>query len=84
MAIQKNQKEISKLIFNDPETQKKLVSKLRRTGQNEIQVQIQDQNWINLKEFEKISNENQDNYFDYFVTMILLFSDLCLQRNELT
>ena len=79
-AIVQNQEEITKLILGDSDTSKKLIFKLkRRHGVIHLFVYGMQ---IPLNTFKKQSQQyDEGDLYDYFTTLILLLSDLCLDRN---
>jgi len=81
-AIVSNQGEISKLLLEDMDTKYSLLHALRvsdsESGEVEIHVY---EKWMLLSDFEGESEEKADELFEFFYHMILLLSDLCLNRN---
>lgn len=79
----KNQKDVSLQILSDPKVCKELVFPIRRMG-NQIETQAIDLGgkWYLLdkyKDTEEDSNRNKS--YKFFVSMINLCADLCMDRN---
>ena len=79
-AVVSNQGEISRLLLDNEQTKSALIFNLRKAnGRIEIQVY---NDWIDLYAFPEISEEKDGGkLLYYFTSMILLLSDLCLDRN---
>jgi hypothetical protein len=76
-----NQSEISKLMLEDSNNKNTLVLSIRQGGSGKVEVQAYD-DYINLEDFEKISEtKDSKDRFNYFVALINLLSDLCLNKN---
>ena len=95
-AIKINQNLIGRLILDDPKVSKALLFNLRNeNGVVEIEkLKFPDKSrkrWEDLTVFkDEYLNQPEENnerekckaYFDYFNSIILLLSDLCLDRNQ--
>jgi len=69
------------LILEDPENREALLMDIK-VNKNQIMVCAYGAQWLELQEFYQLSQGKDDgNMFNYFCTMILLLSDLCLDRN---
>ena len=87
-AVLKNQTETSKQIFGDESIYKELIFKIR-VWEGEPQIYIDDleeqdpaARWLNFPAFHLISEERDNGeQYGYFISLITLFSDLCLERN---
>ena len=87
-AVLKNQTETSKQIFGDENIYKELIFNIRvRQGQPEIYIddlaeEDPEARWLNFPAFHLISEErDKGEQYGYFISLISLFSDLCLERN---
>lgn len=81
-----NQAEISRAIFEDEETRDAICYRLKidSDGPQDIYVFANKYDeWVLLKSFAAVAvnNDGDDTLYKYFVSLIYLLADLCLQRN---
>ena len=81
----KNQKETSTQLLKTTSNAKELIFPLRRFG-NKIEVHILDSHnkWLEINEFKRHSETTEmGKSYNYFISSINLFADLCMDRNYL-
>ena len=82
-AIVSNQAECCLQIFENKHVWKKLIFKTRKNSGGVIEVYVSDyQKWIVMEQFNMRSDiKDHGKIYNYFTAMVLLCSDLCLDRN---
>ncbi len=88
-AVVKNQTEMSLLIIKDKKNCTSLIhQQFRKNAYDHFEINIFEYQykysdiWIKISEFQRKSSERDDSEaFNYFLSMIHLLADLCLQRN---
>jgi len=88
-AVVKNQTDMSRFIIEDVETRTHLIfQNFRKNGLNQLELRLIDYEgqsgefWTTIAGFQGLSSElDGHEKYEYFLSMIYLLSDLCLQRN---
>ena len=86
--MQRNQREISKLLLKDQKMRERLLYRIRINGQEvEINITLSNDDWMNLKDLEKntklLDTNKNYSFFYFFTSLTRLLGDLCLNRNYL-
>lgn len=86
-AVLKNQTEASRLIFENREAMETLIFKMRMRA-NHVQIDFGEYDadsenpWMTLSDFYYLSQKkDKGERYEYFLSMIYLFANLCLERN---
>ena len=86
-AVLKNQTEASRMIFEDKEMCECLIMPMR-INEEQLEIFVEEygdnsvESWMFLSDFHHKSHEDDDGeLYNYFASLIHLFSDLCLERN---
>lgn len=86
--MQRNQREISKLLLKDEKMRNKLLYRIRlENGIVEVNLSHIDGDWKPLESMEVqyglLDIKDHYSFFDFFTSLTMLLSDLCLSRNYL-
>lgn len=92
--MKNNQREISKLVLKDQRMQKQLLYDLRTVEHTrspehqlyEVEILIQEKGWESISAMDKkyaYLRKDSESIYDFFISLIYLLGDLCLDRNYL-